>query len=198
VLRSIPPYGLDPLQLPTSRVIGRAESTSYTFLVTEGLRTVAVAGVGLAVGCGWHALRTSLIPPSSLDRLVSELRLGQFAALLLTMTAGVYIGFAVAHESQQGVGFDVAFAVGFLIVAASTLVRDPRHALTVLALAFAAHAVLDVAHRPGWLPETIAPRWYLIGCATYDVLIGARYRRFWGDGQWHTHHAGAHPSSCSH
>ena len=65
---------------------------------------------------------------------MSELRLGQFAALLLTMTAGVYIGFAVGHESQQGVGFDVAFAAVFLIVAASTLVRDPRHALTVLAL----------------------------------------------------------------
>ncbi len=105
---------------------------------------------------------------------MSELRLGQFAALLLTMTAGVYIGFAVAHERQQGVGFDVAFAVGFLIVAASTMVRDPRHALTVLALAFAAHAVLDVAHRPGGFCRTrIAPRWYLIGCATYDVLIGA-------------------------
>ena len=118
-------------------------------LVTEGLRTVAVAGCGLAIGFAWHAIRTSLIPPSSPDRLVSELRLGQFAALLLTMTAGVYIGFAVGHEAQQGVGFDVAFAVGFLIVAASTMVRDPRQALTVLALAFAAHAVLDVAHRPG-------------------------------------------------
>ncbi len=76
-------------------------------------------------------------------------------------------------NAQQGVGFEVAFAVGFLIVAASTLVRDPRHALTVLALAFAAHAVLDVAHRPGLLPDTIAPRWYLVGCATYDVFIGA-------------------------
>jgi hypothetical protein len=141
--------------------------------VTEGLRTVAVAGFGLAIGFAWHAIRTSLIPTSSPDRLVSELRLGQFAALLLTMTAGVYIGFAIAHEAQQGVGFDVAFAVGFLIVAASTMVRDPRQALTVLALAFAAHAVLDIAHRPGWLPEAIAPRWYLVGCATYDVVIGA-------------------------
>jgi hypothetical protein len=141
--------------------------------VTEGARTIAVAGIGLAIGFAWHAVRTALIPPASPDRLVSELRLSQFAALLLTLTAGVYVGFAVAHEGQQGVGFDVAFAVGFLIVAASTTVRDPRQALTVLALAFAAHAVLDIAHRPGWLPETIAPRWYLIGCATYDVFIGA-------------------------
>ena len=70
---------------------------------------MAVAGIGLAIGFAWHALRTSLIPPSSPDRLVSELRLSQFAALLLTMTAGVYVGFAVAHESQQGVGFGRAF-----------------------------------------------------------------------------------------
>jgi hypothetical protein len=53
------------------------------------------------------------------------------------------------------------------------LITDPRQGLTVLALAFAAHAVIDIAHRPGLLPDGIAPRWYLIGCATYDVYIGA-------------------------
>ena len=76
----------------------------YLPSVTEGLRTIAVAGCGLAIGFAWQAIRTSLIPPSSPDRLVSELRLGQFAALLLTMTAGVYIGFAVAHEARAGCG----------------------------------------------------------------------------------------------
>jgi hypothetical protein len=56
--------------------------------VSEGLRTVAVAFVGLAAGFSWHAIRTTMIPPSSPDRLVSELRLAQFAALLLSMTGG--------------------------------------------------------------------------------------------------------------
>jgi hypothetical protein len=105
--------------------------------------------------------------------LVAELRLSQFAALLLALISGAYIGFAVAHEEQPGVGFDVALTIGFLLMAATTLVRDPRHALTVLALTFAAHAVFDVAHRPGALADGIAPRWYLIGCAVYDVYIGA-------------------------
>jgi hypothetical protein len=141
--------------------------------VSEGLRTVAVAFVGLAVVFTWHAIRTALIPPVSPDRLVSELRLAQFGALLLSLTAGAYVGLAVAHEAQPGVGFDIALAIGFLIVGASTLVWDPRQALTILALAFAAHAVIDVAHRPGLLPDGIAPRWYLIGCAVYDVYIGA-------------------------
>jgi hypothetical protein len=141
--------------------------------VSEGLRTVAVAFVGLAAGFSWQAIRTAMIPPSSPDRLVSELRLAQFGALLLSLTAGAYIGFAVAHETQPGVGFDVAFSIGFLVIAASTLVWDPRQALTILALAFAGHAVIDIAHRPGLLPDGIAPRWYLIACAVYDVYIGA-------------------------
>ncbi len=67
----------------------------------------------------------------------------------------------------------MALTIGFLVMAATTLVRDPRHALTILALTFAAHAVFDVAHRPGALPDGIAPGWYLIGCAVYDVYIGA-------------------------
>jgi len=142
--------------------------------VTEALRTVAVAFLGLAAGFTWYALRTTLIPTSSPDRLVSELRLSQLAALLLAMTAGAYVGLAVAHESNlPGVGFDVALAVGFFVLAATTLVRDPRQALTILALGFAAHALVDVAHRPGWLADGIAPRWYLVSCAVYDLFIGA-------------------------
>jgi hypothetical protein len=141
--------------------------------VTEALRTIALASGGLAAGFTWLAIRTAHTPPTSPDRLVLELRLAQFAALLLSLTAGVYVGFAVNHEAQTGVGLDIAFAVGFLIAAGSTLVRDPRQALPVLALAFAAHAIVDVAHRPGLLADGIAPRWYLLGCAIYDVYIGA-------------------------
>ena len=142
--------------------------------MTEGFRTTVVAFAALGIGLTWQAVRTAMVPVSSPDRLVLELRLAQIAALLLAMSAGAYIGLAVAHEAQLGTGFDIALAIGFFVVAAATLVRDPRHALTMLALAFAAHAVLDVAHRPGWpLPDGIAPRWYSIGCAVYDVYIGA-------------------------
>jgi hypothetical protein len=142
--------------------------------VTEGFRTVVVAFVALGAGLTWLAVRTANVPVSSPERLVSELRLAQVAALLLAMSAGAYIGLAVVHEASPGVGVDVALAIGFFVVAAATLVRDPRQALTVLALAFAAHAVLNVTHRPGWpLPEGMAPRWYSIGCALYDVYIGA-------------------------
>ena len=141
--------------------------------MSEGLRTVLVAFGALAAGFTWQSIRTAAIPAASPERLIAELRLAQMAALLLTLSAGAYIGFAVVRENELGVGLDIALAVGFLIVAGVTMVRDPRQALTIVALAFAAHAVLDVAHRPGLLPDGLAPRWYSVGCAVYDVFMGA-------------------------
>jgi hypothetical protein len=141
--------------------------------MSEALRTVAVAFGALAAGFAWLSIRASAIPTASPERLVAELRLAQMAALLLTLSAGAYIGFAVVRENDPGVGIDIALAVGFLVVAAVTMLRDPRQALTMVALAFAAHALLDVAHRPGVLPEALAPRWYAVGCAVYDVFMAA-------------------------
>jgi hypothetical protein len=142
--------------------------------VTEGFRTILVAGLALGAGFTWQAIRTAMVPVNSPERLVAELRLAQIAALLLVLTAAPYIGLAAIHEAQPGVGFDVALSIGFFVVAAATLVWDPRQALTFLALAFAAHALLDVAHRPGWLlPDGIAPRWFSVGSAIYDVFMGA-------------------------
>lgn len=141
--------------------------------MSEALRTILVAAVAIAAVASWQSLRTAAIPATSPERLVAELRLAQFAALLLTLTAGAYIGFAAVREHQPGVGLDIALAIGFLVVAGITLLRDPRQALTMVALAFAAHAVLDVLHRPGILPDGLAPRWYAVGCAVFDVYIGA-------------------------
>ena len=142
--------------------------------VTEAFQTTVVAFAMLGAALTWQAVRAAMVPVSSPERLVAELRLAQMAALLLSLSAGAYVGLAVAHEAERGVGVDVALSVGFFVTAAATLVRDPRQALTILALAFAAHAILDVAHRPGWLlPDGMAPRWYSIGCAVYDVYIGA-------------------------
>ena len=133
--------------------------------MSDAFRTILIAFGTLAAGFTWQSIRTSAVPVSSPQRLVDELRLAQMAALLLVLAAGAYIGFAVVRENEPGVGFDIALAVCFLLVAAITMLRDPRQALAIVALAFAAHAVVDVAHRPGLLPEALAPRWYAIGCA---------------------------------
>ena len=141
--------------------------------MTEGLRTLLVAAAALAAGFGVQSIKASAIPVSSPDRLVSELRLAQIGALLLTLAAGAYLGFAAVAESRTGVGLDIALAIGFLVLAGYTLTCDPRQALTLLALAFATHALLDIGHRPGGLPDDIVPRWYTIGCAVLNVVLGA-------------------------
>jgi hypothetical protein len=141
--------------------------------MSEGFRTLLVAAIAFGAGFSFLSLRTAAIPVASPERLVSELRLAQIAALLLTLSAGAYLGFAAVHEGRTGVGLDIALAAGFFVLAAYTLTCDPRQALTLLALGFAAHAVVDIAHRPGALPDGLAPRWYTVGCASYDVFIGA-------------------------
>lgn len=141
--------------------------------MTETFRTVMIAAVALAAGLTWQSVRTAAIPIASPDRLVAELRLAQIAALLLALTAGAYIGFAAAHDGRAAGALDVTMAVGFFLVAATTLVRDPRAALTILAIAFAAHAVIDAGLRPGGLRAGIVPEWYAVGCATFNVCIGA-------------------------
>ena len=141
--------------------------------MSEGLRTIVIAAAALGLGFTWQSIKTSAIAAASPERLVAELRLAQMGALLLTLSAGAYIGLAAARETLLGAGLDVALAIGFLVVAAVTMVREPRQALAILSLGFAAHAVLDVAHRPGLLPEGLAPPWYSIGCAVFDVYIGA-------------------------
>lgn len=141
--------------------------------MSEALRTVLIAFAALGLGLAWQSFRTAAIPTASPERLIAELRLAQMAALLLTLSAGAYIGFAVAREHDPGVGLDIALSVAFMLVAAVTMLRDPRQALTIVALAFVAHAVVDIGHRPGLLPDGLAPRWYAVGCAVYDVFIGA-------------------------
>jgi len=94
--------------------------------MSEGLRSVIAAAAVLAAGFTWQSVRAAAIPVNAADRLVAELRLAQMGALLLTLVAGAYIGFAVTHEAQPGVGFDIALAVGFFVAAATTIVREPR------------------------------------------------------------------------
>ena len=97
----------------------------------------------------------------------------QIGSLLLALVAGAYLGFAAAAEERTGVGLDVMLALGFLVTAAVVLTRDPREGLAILALAFVAHALVDILHRPGLLSGDIAPRWYAAGCATLNVYLGA-------------------------
>jgi hypothetical protein len=141
--------------------------------MNETVRALGLAAILVAVTFSWMALRTARIPTSSPERLISELRFMQMGSLLLVLVAGAYLGFAAAAAGRPGTGLDVMLAVGFLVTGAVVLTRDPPEGLTILALAFVAHALVDILHRPGLLPSDIAPRWYAAGCATLNIYLGA-------------------------
>ena len=139
--------------------------------MTDSARVLLVAGTALAIILVRLALAAVRADPGSPSRMVAELRLAQFAALVLTLSAGSYVGFALAQESAAGSGLDVALAVGFLVSAAVAVTRAPRTALILLAVAFAGHAGVDLLHGAGLLPSDSMPPWYATACAVYDVGI---------------------------
>jgi len=129
-------------------------------------------GVMFASALSWFSWRLTRMPHDAAERVVGELRLSQAAATLLALNAAVYAGLAAAAESAAGASSDVAVAGAFAAVALLAHLREPRTALALLAAAFAAHALVDIAHRPGLLP-VIAPRWLLVGGASFDLLFAA-------------------------
>ncbi len=141
--------------------------------MTDAARAFLVAAIALAIATIRLSVIATTADPASPQRLIAELRLAQFAALLLVLTAGVYIGFALAHESTTGSGLDVALGVGFLVLASVAISQSPRRALTLLAVGFAGHAVVDLLHGAMVLPAEALPNWYATACAIYDVAIAA-------------------------
>ena len=87
----------------------------------------------------------------------------------------IWARLGLAPDTRLGTvaGLDVSASVSIALAAAFSLVTEPRQSLALLAGAFMAHALIDVAHRPGWLSPAIAPRWFTVGCAAYDVYLAA-------------------------
>ena len=141
--------------------------------MTDAARALLVACTVLAIALIRPAVTATRADPASPQRLIAELRLAQFSALLLMLTAGVYIGFALAHASTTGSGWDVALGVGFLVLASVAVTQAPGRALTWLAVAFIGHAVVDLVHGTGILAAEALPDWYATACAIYDVAIAA-------------------------
>ncbi len=141
--------------------------------MSETLRAIIVGFGALGVALIWQAWQLIRLETMSPNRLISELRLAQFSALLLALTGGIYMGLAIAHEQTAGTGLDIAIAIGFFVIAAVVTNWEPTQALTVLALAWGAHSIVDLAHMMNYLPSAIVPSWYSTGCAIADVGIAA-------------------------
>jgi len=131
-----------------------------------------VTSLMFASALAWFSLRLTRLPHDAPERVVGELRLSQAGSTLLALDAAIYAGLAAAAETTAGAAADVALAGAFAGAALLAHLREPRASLGLLAAAFAAHALVDIAHRPGLLPM-IAPRWLAVGGAAFDLVLAA-------------------------
>lgn len=139
----------------------------------EGAVTATIGAALLVAMVGVLALRAWRVPSIAPDRLVLELRLAQIGALVLATTSGVGAGLALLQLANPGAGLEIAVGLAFLVVAISVTLREPHQGLMLLASAFAAHAVFDTLHQPGWLGDTLVPRWYALASAVTHLALAA-------------------------
>ena len=94
-------------------------------------------------------------------------------ALLLAVVGGAWIGAAVTKAALPLGTVEVTLSIATMVFAAWTLHHETRQSLQLLSLGFLLHALVDISHRPGWLAEDLAPRWFTIGCAAENVYMAA-------------------------
>ena len=141
--------------------------------MTDATLTLIVASGALAVTLVRLSVIAARLDVNSPARLVAELRLAQFAALVLALFGGIYIGIPLVQEASPGAGIDVALAIGFLAVASAAITQEPTRALILVSLGFAGHAVVALAHGADILPSDSVPEWFSAACAIYDVTVAA-------------------------
>ena len=84
-----------------------------------------------------------------------HLRLGVLPPYLLGASLCLTLFFGVSYRASEGV---VCLVLGALPYLGLILPRAPG---------------LDIAHRPGLLSPDLAPRWFLVSCSVYDLVVGA-------------------------
>ena len=133
------------------------------------LVAAALAGLGLAV----FVQRLLRIDPNEPARLIGELRFSHWMSTALAAVGGAWLGLAASRSTQLASGIDLTISIALIVMGAWTLQRETRQALAILCVAFLLHALIDVAHRPGGLAFDLAPRWFTLGCAGFNLLLSA-------------------------
>jgi uncharacterized membrane protein YhdT len=141
--------------------------------VTETARALLVAAVLTGLGLLVFVQRLVRIDPAEPARLIGELRFSHWMSAMASAVGGAWLGLAVARSAQIPSGLDLTIAIALILLGAWTLQRETRQALTILCIAFLAHAIIDTAHRPGFLEADLAPRWFTLGCAAFNLLLSA-------------------------
>jgi hypothetical protein len=141
--------------------------------MTDTARVLLTAALLTGSALATFVTRIVRIDPAQPERLVGELWLAQWAALLLAAVGAMPIGACLVSRAAATGQIDAALGIGFIVLAAVVLRRAPRDALLLCAAGFVAHALVDIAHRPGLLSPDLLPRWYTVGCASFNVFVAA-------------------------
>ena len=139
--------------------------------MSETVWLVLVAGVLSASAVTMMAWPIARSDPRLPDRVVGELRLARWAGILVAAVGGISIGLATARAELATAHLDASVGVVFVGLGGIVLQREPREGLLLASGLFLAHALLNIAHRPGWLSTDVAPHWFIVGCAVYDVYL---------------------------
>jgi hypothetical protein len=140
--------------------------------VTDTARVLLTAAILSGATLAWFAWNLLRIDSDSAERMIGELRLAQWTATLLACIGAIPAGLAIVASTPTA-GLDAALGIIMVGTAGLIMQREPTEALGLLARVFVLHALLDLAHRPGWLSPDLAPRWYIVGCAVYNVCLAA-------------------------
>jgi hypothetical protein len=105
--------------------------------------------------------------------LPMEDRIGLFA-LILALTAGIYLGFAWIDGRRLWVTLEGLVALLLLGLALAGL----RSAPALIALGFLLHIAWDLAHHPRGIRTRIAP-WVPPACLLYDLGVAALILLWW-------------------
>lgn len=141
--------------------------------MTDTARVLLTAGILSAVGLAAFAWRLTRAGRSSHEYLIDQLKLSQWAALLLAGVGAASIGMAVASAAVPGALVEATG--GILAVTSGVLLLrlEPRDALLGAGLLFLVHAFFTWAHRPAMLTAEFVPQWWTLGLTLYDVHIAA-------------------------
>jgi len=153
----------------TARIAGQYSGKPVT---NQGLILLTAAILSASAIAGL-AVQIRRLDPSGPHRLIGELRLSQWAAILLAATGALPIGLALSAGTDPLGNVDITAGMAFVVLAGVIVQSEPRVALRLVIGGFVAHALTDIAHRPGWLSMLVLPQRYAAGCAAYDVVLAA-------------------------
>ena len=145
--------------------------------MSETIWLVLVAGILSASAVTMAAWQIARTDPRLSDRVVGELGLARWAGIFVAAVGGTWIGLSAARPDLALAHLDAALGVVFVGLGGVVLQREPREGLLLASGLFLGHALLTIAHRPGWLSAEVAPHWFTVGCAIYDVYLAGLY--FW-------------------